>query len=219
MTKNDESWKKIFREYDILYHVEREGSFKISAAQIKKFREPRLMTKFDHKINLPTIFLENNLSILPITRGDYIISHFKTWHDFEPITSFIIPTTLPEHLQSLNAKNIFSETVALNCALTSGIIADFTGDENIFPTVSGRMSSGNFVFKISDTTKNFFHEVSVNNSQIEIDAAFEGINFLTLIEAKNDLSDDFLIRQLYYPYRTWLSRVTKPIKTIFLSAG
>lgn len=174
------------------------------------------MTKFDHKINLPKIFLTNNLSILPITRGDYLISHFKTWHDFEPITSSITSASLPEHLQSLDEKNIFSETVALNCAVAPGIIADFTGDEKIFSTVSGRMSSGTFDFKINDTTKNFSHFVSVSNSQIEIDAAFEGVNFLTLIEAKNDLSDDFLVRQLYYPYRTWLNRVNKPIKTIFL---
>ena len=56
----------------------------------------------------------------------------------------------------------------------------------------------------------------MNNSQIEIDAAYEGIKFLTLIEAKRDLSDDFLVRQLYYPYRTWKNKVSKPIKTLFI---
>ena len=216
MTKNDAAWEKLFAEHEILSHVEREGTFKISAEQIKKFREPRLMTKFDHKINLPKIFSSNDLSILPITRGDYLISHFDAWHDFEESDSQIFQTSLPEYLQSLDATNIFSESVALNCAFASGIIADFTGDENIFPTVSGRMSSGSFDFKIDDMTKNFSHVVSVNNSQIEIDAALEGKNFLTLIEAKNDLSDDFLVRQLYYPYRAWRDRITKPIKPIFL---
>ncbi len=155
MTKNDEAWEKLFRELEISEHVEREGAFKISAAQIKKFREPRLMTKFDHKINLPTKFRSNDLSILPVTRGDYLIAHFDTWHNFEPITSPVVQAELPEHLQSLDSKNIFSETVALNCAFASGIIADFTGDENIFPAVAGRMSSGNFDFKINDTQKKF----------------------------------------------------------------
>ena len=116
----------------------------------------------------------------------------------------------------MDSKNIFSENVALNCAFSSGIIEDFIGDENIFPTVSGRMSSGTFDFKINDSVKNFSHKVGVNNSQIEIDAAFEGIKFLTLIEAKNDLSDDFLVRQIYYPYRTWKDRVKKPVKLVFL---
>ena len=216
MTKNDKAWERLFDEHNILFRIENEGFFKISAEQIKKFREPRLMTKFDHKINLPNIFSKNNLSILPITRGDYLISHFDVWHDFEESDSRIFQAYLPEQLQSLDSKNIFSETVALNCAFASGIIEDFIEDENIFPTVSGRMSSGTFDFKINDTTKNFYHNVSVNNSQIEIDAAFEGINFLTLIEAKNDLSNDFLVRQIYYPYRTWKNRVKKPVKTVFL---
>ena len=78
------------------------------------------------------------------------------------------------------------------------------------------MSSGVFDFKINDTQKNFRRVVNVNNSQIEIDAAFEGKNFLTLMEAKRDLSEDFLIRQLYYPYRAWQNKITKTIKTIFL---
>lgn len=216
MTKNDEAWEKLFREHEILSRVERDGFFEISATQIKKFREPRLMTKFDHKINLPEKFLSNDLSILPITRGDYVIAHFDTWHNFEPNESQIVQASLPEHLQSLDSRDIFSEAVALNCAFASGIIADFTGDEKIFPAVSGRMSSGSFKFKINDTRRNRRYVLNVNNAQIEIDAAFEGINFLTLIEAKRDLSDDFLVRQIYYPYRTWQGKVTKPIKPIFL---
>ena len=216
MGKNDDAWEKLFAEHEILSHVEHDGFFRISAAQIKKFREPRLMTKFDHKVNLPKIFSSNELSILPVTRGDYLISHFEAWKNFEPTDSPVIQATLPEHLQSLDAKNIFSEAIALNCAFASGIIAHFTGDENLLPTASGRMSSGTFDFKVNDTRKNFTHAVHVSNSQIEIDAAFEGINFLTLIEAKLDLSDDFLIRQLYYPYRTWQNKISKPIKPVFL---
>jgi hypothetical protein len=29
------------------------------------------------------------------------------------------------------------------------------------------------------------------------------------------IAEDFLIHQLYYPYRTWREKITKPIKTIF----
>ena len=76
------------------------------------------------------------------------------------------------------------------------------------------MGSGDFEFDISTSfgTK----QLSVSNSQIEIDAAYEGINYLSLFEAKRDLSDDFLVRQLYYPFRVWSSRVTKPVKPVFL---
>ena len=39
---------------------------------------------------------------------------------------------------------------------------------------------------------------------------------MALLEAKRDLSADFLVRQLYYPYRVWQSRVSKKVKPIFL---
>lgn len=39
---------------------------------------------------------------------------------------------------------------------------------------------------------------------------------LTLLEAKRDISEDFLIRQLYYPYRVWNERVSKKIRPVFL---
>ena len=55
-----------------------------------------------------------------------------------------------------------------------------------------------------------------DKSQIEIDAAFEGIESLALIEAKCDLSDDFLVRQLYYPFRLWNGRISKRVRPIFL---
>ena len=72
MGLNDTAWQALFDKYDILDEIQRSGQFVISANQIKEFREPRLMTKFDHKVNLPTVFADNGLAILPITRGDYV---------------------------------------------------------------------------------------------------------------------------------------------------
>lgn len=172
------------------------------------------MTKFDHKINLPEVFEKNSLAILPITRGDYVISSFCAYKEFENINADIQRVSIPDYLQSLSPKFLLSESIALNCASACGILKDFLEDEDIAPTVNGRMSSGSFEFEI--TTNNGKLPISVNNSQIEIDAAYEGINYLSLFEAKKYLSDDFLVRQLYYPFRTWSSRVTKPIKTVFL---
>ena len=81
---NDIAWEQLFKKYDILKHIERTGQFQISSKQIKEVREPRLMSKFDHTINLPQIFSDNKLSILPVTRGDYVIAHFDAYHTFEP---------------------------------------------------------------------------------------------------------------------------------------
>lgn len=211
-----EAWEVLFERHNILETVESEGICYISTNDIKREREPRLMAKFDHTINLPPIFAQNELSILPVTRGDYAIAHFDAYHAFEPINTDITRVNLPAYIQSINSNDIPSEAIALNCAIATGIINDFTEDDDVIPTVSGRMGSGDFNFNIRNTRTNKQILVDVRNSQIEIDAAYEGVNYLSLIEAKRDLSDDFLVRQLYYPYRTWQNRVTKAVKPIFL---
>lgn len=214
MGLNDTAWENLFAKYNILNEINQNGKFIISARQIKEFREPRLMTKFDHKVNLPVIFSENNLSILPITRGEYIISSFSAYKEFGEPSDEVQRISISPHIQSLMPQFVVSEAIALNYASASGILNDFLEDEDLLATVNGRMSSGTFRFDINTDTGR--RNVEVSNSQIEIDAAYEGINYLSLFEAKMDLADDFLIRQLYYPFRVWSNRVTKTVKPIFL---
>lgn len=212
---NNIAWGNLFKEYDILHHIDNDGCFIVSANQIKKYREPRLMAKFDHAINLPELFSSNQLSILPIARGGYIIARFNAYHKFELSNSKIYRASLPPFIHSLDANCISSEAIALNCAYASGIIADFMADSEIIATVSGRMGSGEFSFTINDMERNS-HLVNVRNAQIEIDAGYEGVSSLALFEAKMDLSEDFIIRQLYYPYRVWQNRISKPVRPIFI---
>lgn len=218
-TKNEIAWEKLFYEYKILEQIAENGKFVISANQIKEVREPRLMTKFDHHINLPEIFDKNKLAILPITRGEYVIGHFDIYHSFEKEPVDITRVQLPAYVQSLNIDNITSEAIALNAAVASGIIAEFLEEEpgSLFSTVSGRMGSGSFSFHVNHIAKGQpSYCINVDRSQVEIDAAYEGINYLSLFEAKRDLADDFLVRQLYYPFRLWKDRVSKEVKTVFL---
>ena len=51
--KNDVAWVKLFDKYDIINKIIKEGHYIIKASEIKPFREPRLMAKFDNSINLP----------------------------------------------------------------------------------------------------------------------------------------------------------------------
>jgi predicted transcriptional regulator len=215
-TQNDKAWESLFKKYDILNQIDLHGQFTISASKIKEYREPRLMAKFDHDINLPDIFASNKLAILPVSRGDYIISHFEAYQPFNSIDEAITRVNFPEHIQSIDPNNVPSETIAINCALVSGMLEDFLCEERLYPTVSGRMRSGNFSFSIQNSKAGNTFNVQVNNAQIEIDAAFEGFETLSLLEAKRDISDDFLVRQLYYPFRLWQSRVEKKVKPIFL---
>lgn len=214
-TKNDIAWNELFKKYKIAEKVLFSGSFEISSSQINEFREARLMTKFDYRSQLPKIFSKNMLSILPVSRGSYVISNFETFKNFESENPTPVKIDFPNYLESIKYDNITSESTALNCAYVTGIIEDFVQDEGVKPTISGRMSSLNFNFNIK-TPKSQLN-IAVKNSQIEIDGGYEGLNSLSLIEAKNSISKDFLVRQMYYPFKLWNNKISKEVKSIFLT--
>ena len=78
MGLNDSAWEALFQKYDILSRIAAEGQFFISANQIKAFREPRLMTKFDHRVKLPEQFADNGLVIVLVSREDYEIANIAS---------------------------------------------------------------------------------------------------------------------------------------------
>lgn len=215
LTKNDEAWQKIFEKYNVLEVIKKDGSFEVSANQIREFREPRLMTKFDHDFNLPVVFKRNDLAILPISRSKFLISDFKCYERLPESKSNVKKFKIPENIQSLDFENITSEAIAINCAFVSNILADFLDEENLLPTVNGRMGTGVFEFVIDHTNSKSNFQVA--NSQIEIDGGYEGLSSLTLVEAKISLNNDFLIRQMYYPFRVWKERIQSPknVRNIF----
>ena len=214
-SKNDLAWERLFEKYEILKRISEEGFAVINASQINDYREARLMTKFDHKSQLPELFADNNLSILPTSRGGYIIGTFETFHDFNKDDVEVSPVDFPTFLESLDYRDITSEATAVNCAYVSKILQNFTEEEDLWPTVSGRMSSSNFEFDIN-SAKGLFR-IKVGSSQVEIDGGYEGDNSLNLIEAKNYISDDFLVRQLFYPYKLWSDKIHKVVRPVFLT--
>ncbi len=214
-SKNDLAWKALFDKYKILDRVLIEGRTIITSTNINEYREARLMTKFDHKSQLPKLFADNNLSILPTSRGGYVIGTIETFSEFNTDEIEITKINFPTFLESLDYKDITSEATAINCTFVSKILQNFTGEVNLLPTVSGRMSSSSFDFNINSSIGLF--PIKVSNSQIEIDGGYEGDNSLILIEAKNYISDDFLVRQLYYPYRLWSDKIKKKVRPIYLT--
>jgi hypothetical protein len=214
-SKNDIGWEKLFAKHKIIENVLAKGYTIITSAEINAERQARLMTKIDHKSQLPQLFVENKFSILPISRGSYVIGAFDTFCEFNTDDTEITKIDFPTFLESLNYKDISSEATAIHAIFVSKILHDFTGESNLFPTVSGRMSSSTFGFSID--SKNGLFKVKVENSQLEIDGGYEGDNSLNLIEAKNYISDDFLIRQLYYPFKLWNNKITKKVRPIFLT--
>jgi hypothetical protein len=215
-SKNDLAWEQIFEKYEIIDAIERSSCFEISSSEINEFREARLMTKFDHRSQIPKLFADNNLSILPVSRGGYIIGEFEIFHKLSEDNIEVEKITFPHFIETLDYQDITSEATAINCAFISQIIHDFTGEDSLYPTVSGRMSSSSFDFKIDSKDQSFI-KVSVGKSQIEIDGGYEGSNSLNLIEAKNYICNDLLIRQLFYPYKLWTGKINKKVRPIFLT--
>lgn len=218
MTTSD-AWQILLDKYDIKNEIESNGTFKITASQIKEVREPRLMAKWDSSEQLPKSLKKNKINILPDSRSSYVLSDFILYETLPELTEHIqnMPTvTLPE-LETIDIEHITSEANAINILQISGILEDFLELENtetLYGTFDGRMSSGTFSFTVN-TNRQILRTINVDKAQIEVDGGFESENFVVILEAKNVLHEDFHIRQLYYPYRLWKSKVNKPIRLIF----
>ena len=52
-SKNDIAWEQIFEKYHILDKLANHERVSISSTDINSYREARLMTKFDHRSQLP----------------------------------------------------------------------------------------------------------------------------------------------------------------------
>lgn len=210
-------WEDIFNDYPVLEEIDKKGFFKITADQIRVYKEPRLMAKFDFSKQLPKIFKDNDLGILPIKNGEYIIGKFNL---FEKLSNTnydeveIKKVELPSFIETIDPDDIYSESNALNVATISGMFKD-AFDEEFYETIQGKMRTNTFNFNIySGELEN---NVEVNGAAIEIDGGYESESKVVLVEAKNSMPDDFVIRQLYYPYRHWKDKVLKNIVPVFFA--
>ena len=214
-----DAWQVLIDKYDISTEISNNGFFKISASQIKEVKEPRLMAKWDSSEQLPSSLKNNKINILPDSRSSYILSDFLLYEKLPKVVEHVknmAKVELPD-LQTIDVDNITSEANAISVLQISGILEDFLEldvDDILYGTFNGRMSSGKFDFKV-DTKRKVPLKVDVDRVQIEIDGGFESNHCVVILEAKNVLHEDFHIRQLYYPYRLWESKVDKPVRLIF----
>ncbi len=212
----NEAWTELFEEYDIPNKIKNDGAFYITASQIKKVKEPRLMAKWDSTENLPSIFKKYNVNILPVSRSKYVLSDFNLYEPIPPLGENVTEMQKVEipDFDSIDINNITSESNAINVLMLSNILDDFLEEDNNVSTFNGRMGTGSFSFSV-DTAHGGSYKVDVANAQCEIDGGMENDNSVVILEAKNVVHPDFHVRQLYYPYRLWSTRVNKPIRLVF----
>lgn len=216
----DSAWEAIFRSCHVFERIQRNGYCIVTAGDIHRIvpgYEPRNIARFASLKSTPKIFRENNLSILPTENGAYMIAPFMIFHELEKEDDEeLLNWPIHQKLQSFESLQFeYNEATAVNLAYVSGILGDFLDDENIVPAICGRMHTSDFCFDVLLQNGKRM-PVEAHHVQMEIDAAYEGDKYLSLIEAKNEGTREIVIRQLYYPYRTWKDRINKEIKNIFI---
>ena len=165
---------------------------------------------------LPPVLKKYNLNILPDSRSSYVLGDFLLYKEIPELQEEVFNmdyVEIPDY-ETIDINNISSEAVAINVLVISGILDDFLGIDGTVQTFSGRMGTGEFDFVV-DTIRGNKQKVFVKNAQCEIDGGFENEHEVVIMEAKNVLNEEFHIRQLYFPYRLWRKKVTKPIRLIF----
>lgn len=213
--KNSKAWFELLNENpEILEEVKTNGKAAITADKIRKYREPRLMAKFDSSDKRPKPFQDYDINIIPSSTKEYILGPFKLFQTFPDIDDLPIKSVTLPSFDTLSFKNITSEATAINALTASGILESFLGTTPLSPTFNGRTRSGNFTFDV-DCFHSSPQSLDVQGAQIEVDGGFENAECVVILEAKNFLSPDFNVRQLYFPFRKYSALTDKPIRLVF----
>lgn len=210
-----EAWKLLIDELHIKDKIEKNNFVKVSAKKIKEYKEPRIMCKWDSSYQRPRILRENNISILPISRREYVLGNFDLYCKFPDLEKEIATKIKVPHFESINTDAISSEAKAISVMNLSGILEDFLNVKDNFSTFAGKMGVGKFNFDVKLKNSKKKINIQVDKSICEIDAGYENDDSIVIVEAKNVVNSDFHVRQLYYPYRLWDTIVSKPIRLVF----
>jgi hypothetical protein len=221
VAKVSDNWEKLNEMLKLEERIASETYVEISAQNFHDIGvQPRLNAKFDTADSLPELFKRNKWGILPNSRNSYLVGAFEIFASIpdvqdnkkQSVQRFRMNTTL----ESVDLQAIYSEAAALNVMFSSGLLNHIL-DEEALPTVSGRMNSGTFKFRIDTTIQTpKFLELENVRSTMEVDAGYESKQGLHLFEAKNSFNPTFNVRQLYFPFRNWQQKVNKPVNSFLL---
>ena len=214
----NQAWAKLFDELKIHSRLEVSGQFDLTAEQIKKHtgKEPRNMSKWDTRDARPEVLRNAKVTILPTSRQGYALLKGDGYSDLP----FSEPATYhsPQKLEPFSTlpwrEELTKESVAIDVAAVSLMLKKFTGEKDLVLTIRGRSGTSAFSFDFQGAEKT--HRVAVDRAQVEVDAGFEG-DSVWLVEAKIGEPDDFLVRQLFYPWRQWKELTSKPVVPLFLT--
>ncbi len=204
MSKTFDLWEKIFETKAL--DVKQDLHF-ITADEIKALSgaEPRIMAKMDSTTDLPPIFKKHGYFLLPVKNGRYAIVRGNGFHQLEEVGKEI------QHVSRIKfplttAGRGYSEMQYLDYSFNSGALEKVIGKNPLYQSIRGREYSKDFSFRVNKS------RLDVSSVQLEVDSGLEGEDAIVLIEAKVKTPEDFIIRQLFYPYNHF--KIVSPQKTI-----
>ena len=196
-------WVKIISELGI--DTSHSVSY-VTAGEVNRIseKEARNMAYMDELAKVPAIFSSNSLFLLPVSNGRYAIVRGQGYHELEEsrvVEEEYRPSYPPDTALLEPSK---SEGSAIAYALNTGLVSHLTGVSPVFLGAPGRFFLDEFEFDVNGNA-----HLRQKGAQAEVDGFFYGNRAAMVMEFKAHQRRDFLIRQLYYPYRHWIGRASR----------
>lgn len=165
--------------------------------------ELRLMAKMDSSVDVPPALRQHGYFLLPIKNGEYLLVRGTGYHALEslPEPPSVFRPQLDFELKTLNVGD--SEMQHLDYCYNIGLFEHFARVTGLRQTIRGRKRMPSITFSVGTLGPIHVHA----GVQVEVDSGCEGQEDIVLIEAKGGEPADFIVRQLFYPYRKWRDAV------------
>jgi hypothetical protein len=166
------------------------------------------MAKVDFSSELPLALKRHGYFILPVKNGEYVLVRGGGYHELEklPEPPGVFRPQLDFELETLGVGD--SESQHLDYSFHIGLVERFANVTGLRQTIRGRKRMPAIDFHVGK-----IGPIKVKAGvQVEVDLGCEGREDILLIEAKTGAPADFIVRQLFYPYRKW--RLEIPQKRI-----
>lgn len=161
--------------------------------------ELRLMAKMDSSADVPAALRRHGYFLLPIKNGEYLLVRGNGFHALEnlPEPPTVYRPQLDFDLMTLSVGD--SEMQHLDYCYNIGLFEKFAGVAGLRQTIRGRKRMPSIEFSVGNSAP-----IRVQAGvQVEVDSGCEGRADIVLIEGKSGQPADFIVRQLFFPYRKW----------------
>lgn len=206
--RNLEQWTHLVEGLDLSRPVHT-----VTAKRIKRETglEPRNMAYMDHSSSRPAVFRDNRLFLLPVKNGEYAIVKGEGYHSLEedPKPPEDFQPELP--LDELLLGPAGGEGAALAYAYNSGLTARVAKTPPLLLGRNDMFRLDPFDFRVNGDTPMLHQEGAI----AQVDGFYFGGDSALLVECKTKRNADFLVRQLYFPYRHYQHRYrNSPVKNV-----